>query len=511
MQAADKLPDKLSSFASIVEKLQNPDYLKLGGEPAQQLLGSLPDMLEDDYSVELRFVSGRQIGGNERLEAIVEAANTGFDESHQKITLELYGSAELIQLDKEFAAAATGAPVGTVTFSIQEKKLLRWEISGSDAPRDTLVGVIKGNELSALYGEYGNKLFASNIRLPLITKKVNPEIRKTADETPEDFFYYNNGVSAVCKRYEINGTTVTAHGFQIINGAQTVDALRKALKKKPDSDVYVLFRLTASESYGADKHFTENVIRYNNTQNPVKTSDFFSNDPIQIWLSKNLSKLSGKAPMPAFYYVHKSGYRPSNTQGRKQLKIDTFAGLRHAFLKGPVQSFRDPAAFFDRNGLYNEAFGVDDKIEDSWDSEILAQAACAIAINDKVQRIAREVQAKERELRKQGKDVDFPEARYLYRLSRYVTALVAVGLKAIIPSKINDFATLMASKATFDRYVDPLMTRARDLVENEMVERLQRGDVQPEYNFARDDKAWTKLETRMESAALTKIEFSTGG
>jgi hypothetical protein len=214
--------------------------------------------------------------------------------------------------------------------------------------------------------------------------------------------------------------------------------------------------------------------------------------------------------MPAFYYVHKSGYRPPNTQGRKQLKIDTFAGLRHAFLKGPVQSFKDPAAFFDRSGLYNEAFGIGGKLEDSWDSETLAQAACAIAINDRVQRAAKEVQTKERELRKQGKDIDLPEARYLYRLGRYVTALVAVGLHAIIPSKIDDFATLMASQATFDRYVDPLTTRARDLVENEMVERLQGGDVQPEYNFARDLKAWTKLETRMESAALTKVEFSKG-
>jgi AIPR protein len=227
-------------------------------------------MIEDGYSVELRFVSGRPIGGNDRLETIVEAANTGFDDANQKITFELYGSAELLLLDKEFAAAATGAPVGTVTFSIQEKKLLRWEITDSDAPRDTIVGLIKGNELSALYGEYGNKLFASNIRLPLITKKVNPEIRKTADEAPEDFFYYNNGVSAVCKRYEIIGTTVTAHGFQVINGAQTVDALRKALRKKPDCNVYVLFRLTASESYGADKNFVQNVIRFNNTQNPVK-------------------------------------------------------------------------------------------------------------------------------------------------------------------------------------------------------------------------------------------------
>ena len=88
-----------------------------------------------------------------------------------------------------------------------------------------------------------------------------------------------------------------------------------------------------------------------------------------------------------------------------------------------------------------------------------------------------------------------------------MTALVAVGLRAVMPAQISDFATLKASQATFDKFTDPLIVRARDLVENDMVERMQKGGVQTEYNFARDDKAWARLETRMESAALTKIDF----
>jgi hypothetical protein len=505
-QSVENLEGKLTGFTSVLDRVLNPALIKKAGEPAQELLGSLSDQLEDDYSVELRFVSNRALGSRSRLREIVEAANNSYDDTNRKITLELYGGADLLQLERDLDAATTGSPVGTVSFSVQRDKLLQWGLN-SDAPRETLIALIKGNELANLYGEYGNKLFASNIRLPLLTKKVNPEIKQTAEESPQEFFYYNNGVSAVCKTYELEDTRVTATGFQVINGAQTVDALRRALRRKPNEKIYVLFRLTASESYGQDKDFTENVIRYNNTQNPVKAYDFFSNDPIQIWISRNLDALSGKKAMPAFFYVHKSGYKPRQASGRKQLKIDAFAGIRHAFLYGPVASYREPATFFDRDQRYGEAFGVNGKIYDSWDDEILAEAACAIAINDKIQRIAREVQATERELRKQSPEKKLPEARYLYRLARYVAALVGVGLRAIIPSKLTDFSVLMASQASFDKYTIPLIERARDLVNDEMVERLQGSQLQSAYNFARDEKAWGRLETRMESAALTRIDF----
>ncbi|HQC45887.1 MAG TPA: AIPR family protein [Myxococcota bacterium] len=275
-QAKD-LEKKLGDFAKVVDRINNPDLVRRSGEKLQELVAGLPDNLGDEYSVELRFVLSHPLNPASRLPLAVESYNNGYDAAGQKITLELYGSAELLRLEEEFTSATTGAPIGQVCFSLQEKKTLRWS---DDAPRETLVALIKGNELADLYDQYGNKLFAHNIRLPLITKNVNPEIRRTAEEEPENFFYFNNGVSAVCKKFELSGTKVTATGFQIINGAQTVDSLRKALRRNRNEKIYVLFRLTASESYGKDKNFTENVIRFNNTQNPVKDYDFFSNDPI---------------------------------------------------------------------------------------------------------------------------------------------------------------------------------------------------------------------------------------
>src|SRR5262249_42011175 len=101
---------------------------------------------------------------------------------------------------------------------------------------------------------------------------------------------------------------------------------------------------------------------------------------------------------------------------------------------------------------------------------------------------------------------DTTEARYLYRLARYVAGLVAVGLREVRADTFHDYATLVASKTTFDKYIQPLELRARDLVANSMAN-LADTAVQPEYNFARDDTEWKKLSKLMREAAITRVTF----
>jgi hypothetical protein len=285
----------------------------------------------------------------------------------------------------------------------------------------------------------------------------------------------------------------------VINGAQTVSGLSRARRKRVNPEVYVLFRLTeTSEAYGG--LFTENIIRYNNTQNPVKASDFLANDDIQVWLRDSLPKLSGKGPVPSLYYVYKSGYKPKGAAGRG-VKIEQLAGIRHAFIYGPVPSYREPQQFFDRAARYWEAFGVQGQQVALWSEEELAKAGIAIAIHDRVQKLGKILKANAA-----TKDTD--EAKYLYRLARYVMALVSVGLEAIREEEFNDYRTLMASSATFDKYVNPILDRARTVLRHEWKSRMgQRAGVQPEYNLARDDRAWIRLSDTVREEVLTALTW----
>ena len=108
-------------------------------------------------------------------------------------------------------------------------------------------------------------------------------------DRPTEFFYFNNGISAICTEYELEENVLTAYDFQIINGAQTVGSLARS---DQNSDIEVLFRLTKAEDVKTEKGINRDIIRYNNSQNIIKASDFRANDDIHIWLSqKSLTDL----------------------------------------------------------------------------------------------------------------------------------------------------------------------------------------------------------------------------
>ncbi|MEE2852517.1 MAG: AIPR family protein [Actinomycetota bacterium] len=485
--------DKVAAFFDVPDVIIHHEYAETGGDQIQDLIANFSTKVDEGWEVVLRFVTNVSVGNKIKLQKLVEAKNEVYLQQDRSITCELMGAAELAKREEELASATRGGLVDEVSLHLQEGKFIELK-----DPYKTIVGVIKANELVNLYNQkgVGLSLFNLNIRLPLTSKKVNPKIVDTAASVDEgmNFLYYNNGVSAVCGGYELNQNVVTAQRLQIINGAQTISALVKAARKHQNPDVYVLFRLTeTTEKYGGS--FTDNVIRYNNTQNPVKVADFFANDQIQIWLRDNLTKVAGHGAIPNLYYVHKSGHKPKGATGRG-LKIEQLAGIRHAFLYGPVISYKEPATFFDRDGRYSEAFGVDGKLQTFWPEEELLRAAAAIAIHDRIQGIGKK-------LKQEEKTKDLDEAKYLYRLARYVTALVGAGLESIKSSTFKDYATLTASAATFSQNVDPVIAKARQTLRIEYKNRKGKS-VQPEYNLARDDEAWLRLRDAVQEEVLSE-------
>ena len=124
----------------------------------------------------------------------------------------------------------------------------------------------------------------------------------------------------------------------------------------------------------------------------MKVPALFSNDPIQRWLRDNFTLISGRGAVPAMYYRHQPGHRPEDGPG-KAITLEQLAGIRHAFLYGPVPSYREPAQFFDRELRYAEAFGINGREVDRWPEEELFETAAAITINQRVQEISRTLTA----------------------------------------------------------------------------------------------------------------------
>lgn len=149
----------------------------------------------------------------------------------------------------------------------------------------SIVTTVKGSWLHELYRKYKTDLFSANIRGYLGSREsdsnINNGIKTTASEQPENFYVYNNGITALVLDYEIgrrskSGRKLEIKGISIVNGAQTTGSIG-SLKSAPPSDLEVSIRFVKATK----DSIVSNVVRYNNSQNKLQAADFRSTDAIQ--------------------------------------------------------------------------------------------------------------------------------------------------------------------------------------------------------------------------------------
>ena len=165
-------------------------------------------------------------------------------------------------------------------------------------PRSTYYGVARLGDLVTLHQTHGKALYERNIRYFLGSSKsdVNRAIKTTLHDAPGDFFYLNNGVTAVCDLIEPKATKNGAkkfkvRGLSIINGAQTVASAAEFVRQHPGKnidDAKVMLTLIKAP---ADGPFGKRVTKARNHQNPVQTANFASLDENQERLRQEIAHL----------------------------------------------------------------------------------------------------------------------------------------------------------------------------------------------------------------------------
>ena len=163
------------------------------------------------------------------------------------------------------------------------------------------------------------RILARNVRSDL-KSDINASIRETYLENPEEFWYSHNGIIVVCQKATITGKSIRLIAPSIINGAQTIFALKGAEKRS--SKAYVLTRIIempgARESKETTRSLMSKIIFRTNQQNRMYMYDLRANDPVQVKLAKDFLERR-------VFYERKRGQWDLN---RRQLKNQGFARLR---------------------------------------------------------------------------------------------------------------------------------------------------------------------------------------
>jgi hypothetical protein len=165
-----------------------------------------------------------------------------------------------------------------------------------DEPYPAYYGLISAYDLALLWKNNRKKLFAENIRNFIGLSEINIGILKTIENEPQNFVYYNNGVTVLCQDIlplparTVGKTTglFECKGISIINGAQTVGSLGIAIDKYPEQLKLckVFIRLIPMNKCPSDFGIT--ITKNSNTQNKIEKRDFVSLDPYQSNLRTEL-------------------------------------------------------------------------------------------------------------------------------------------------------------------------------------------------------------------------------
>ena len=190
-----------------------------------------------------------------------------------------------------------------------------------DVPFVSYYGTISAATVGEWYKNFGNALFAKNIRFYKGNTDVNEGMKKVLLQEPEKFYYYNNGIKLLCKSIQRKAkdstTNVTGlfalEGVSLVNGAQTTGTIGSLFLNNPEQVSKAIVMIQIIDLSSVDTETTTQITRLSNTQNRIENKDFAALDPEQDRLRTELT-------FAHYSYLYKSGDKITNLE--KQISFD---------------------------------------------------------------------------------------------------------------------------------------------------------------------------------------------
>lgn len=349
----------IERFQSVLSRLANDEF------KANEKLNDIAKEIEwENDAFELIYVTFADIAGQALDQSELAPKLPSKDGIEDRVEYQFNGETQLNELLRQSLSTTSG---------ISEKKITL--VAVSDKATGSRTGVVEftsGEHKSCLmvvdapqlvnaYKHHKDSLFSMNIRNFLGSTRQNKKIIETAVNSPDDFFYFNNGISCIAESFSVNGDRIEASRLQIINGAQTVKALYKATGRSGlpaswrDHPPHVLVRITevSGKGYGVEGRFRNEITRFNNTQNVIKDADFRSNDPIHESIAAKFEKNSHQGKK-VVYQAKRTDVRQANTE---IIRVEEFSKRVFSFLVDPISFSGSTSMLFDESKGYAHVFG----------------------------------------------------------------------------------------------------------------------------------------------------------
>lgn len=292
--------EEASTFTEGVARVINFDLTGCNAKLSAKQ-SEITDALRDmNYQIEIVYCHTGNQGMNEYAS---RALNSLLNQVNEDDSTELLTFTE-IKLQDIYEYLANGQ----INESIVLNDVLISNWGSVDAPFKAYYGTIQVSAVGEWYNQYGNQLFAKNIRYYKGSTEVNQGIKEVLKTQPEKFFYYNNGIKLLCKKITkklpySTGNNVglfALEGVSLVNGAQTTGVIGAVCLENPELIESAKVFVQMIDLGDAENDQAVQITKLSNTQNRIDSKDFVALDPQQDRLRMELN-------LAGIQYLYKSG------------------------------------------------------------------------------------------------------------------------------------------------------------------------------------------------------------
>ena len=291
---AEPLREVLSSWVQIKDLVR---LQSVGNEKLQSKLAEVATAFDDEYNVSFELITTAKLSAaaNKDLETFQHQLVQMSEDEDFDATLTLVDCDELER--RYEIALVSDNPQINYNVDLSESKSMPMVIAGTNV----IIAAVPLKEAIRIKGIKDGSLFQKNVRQSLgVSNAVNKKIRQTIlGDKHSDFFFFHNGITAICNKMELTGNSLKLDGLSVVNGCQsltTIHNFSEAVKKHDDD--FVLFRF-----YEIPQRDRADMISINtNSQSAVKPRDLRSNDKRVLAMKKVFEQR-----YPEGYFITKRG------------------------------------------------------------------------------------------------------------------------------------------------------------------------------------------------------------
>jgi hypothetical protein len=290
---SEPLREVLSAWLQLqdLQRLQ-----EVANEKLRRKLSELARALEDEYDVSFELLTTANLSdpAKQDLATFQERLSELSESDKFTASLNLVDGDELRR--RYDLALERDNPAINHSIQLESGKFMRMELGGTKA----VIAALALKECIKIPGVKDGTLFQKNVRQSLGLNKVNKGVRSTIyGDKYRDFFFFHNGITAICNRMRLEGDVLSLQSLSVVNGCQSLNTILSCSERvKELDDTYIMFRFYEIPQ----RERADRISIATNSQTAVKPRDLRSNDKKVL----NLKKLYEQR-YPNGYLITKRG------------------------------------------------------------------------------------------------------------------------------------------------------------------------------------------------------------